>query len=198
MLNAAKSTGISVVQSSKLAQTLKRRRTERKLTLDQLAAKSGVSRAAISKIERGDSTASTSTLGKLAEALDLSISQLVGGARREPVLHVPRERQPTFIEDSTGFERRSLSPMYSGRGIDFVLNKLPAKAKTGPFPSHREGVEEHLYVTKGRLKVTLDGAPHVVEAGDFLFYRGDLSHSFENLGTTVCEYFIVIDSTRLR
>ena len=88
--------------------------------------------------------------------------------------------------------------MYAGRGIDFVLNKLPAKAKTGPFPSHREGVEEHLYVTKGRLKVTLDGTPHVVETGGFLFYRGDMSHSFENLGSTICEYFIVIDSTRLR
>ena len=187
-----------MVQPSKLGDALKRRRAERKLTLDQLAARSGVSRAAISKIERGDSTASTSTLGKLAEALDLSISQLVGGARREAVLHIPRERQPSFVEEDTGFERRSLSPMYAGRGIDFVLNRLPPKAKTGPFPSHREGVEEHLYVTKGRLKVTLDGKPHIVEAGDFLFYRGDLHHSFENLGGTACEYFIVIDSTKLR
>jgi transcriptional regulator with XRE-family HTH domain len=187
-----------VAPRSNLGDTLKRWRTERELTLDQLAAKSGVSRAAISKIERGDSAASTSTLGRLAEALDVSISQLVGGARSEPVMHIPRERQPTFIEDGTGFERRSLSPMYSGRGIDFVLNRLPPKAKTGPFPSHREGVEEHLYVTKGHLKVTLGDTPHVIEAGDFLFYRGDLSHSFENLGTTVCEYLIVIDSTRLR
>ena len=187
-----------VAPRSKLGDALKRRRAERELTLDQLASKSGVSRAAISKIERGDSAASTSTLGKLAEALDLSISQLVGGTSREPVLHIPRERQPIFVEESTGFERRSLSPMYSGRGIDFVLNKLPPRAKTGPFPSHREGVEEHLYVTKGRLKVTLGGTPHIVEAGDFLFYRSDLSHSFENFGSTACEYLIVIDSTKLR
>jgi transcriptional regulator with XRE-family HTH domain len=198
MLIITKSVGVKVALRSKLGDALKRWRAERELTLDQLAAKSGVSRAAISKIERGDSVASTSTLGKLAEALDLSISQLVGGTRREPVLHIPHERQPTFVEEATGFERRSLSPMYAGRGIDFVLNKLPVKAKTGPFPSHREGVEEHLYVTKGRLKVTLDGTPHVVEPGGFLFYRGDMSHSFENLGSTVCEYFIVIDSTRLR
>lgn len=187
-----------MAQRSKLGDALKQRRVERELTLDQLAEKSGVSRSAISKIERGDSTASTSTLGKLAEALDLSISQLVGGKQREPVLHIPRERQPSFVEETTGFERRSLSPMYSGRGIDFVLNRLPAKAKTGPFPSHREGVEEHLYVTKGRLKVTLGGTAHVLDTGDFLFYRGDMSHSFENLGTSVCEYFIVIDSTQLR
>jgi len=177
---------------------LRRRRIEQKFTLEQLSAKSGVSRAAISKIERGDSSATAPVLGKLAEALDLSISQLVGGPRSEPVLFIPRDRQPVFVEEATGFERRSLSPMYLGRGIDFVMNRLPPKAKTGPFPSHRQGVEEHLYVTKGRLKVTLDGEDHVLETGDFLFYRGDLNHTFENLTNSVCEYFIVIDSTRLR
>jgi transcriptional regulator with XRE-family HTH domain len=186
-----------VADPTKLGEALKRRRQERHLTLEQLSARSGVSRAAISKIERGDSGASTPVLGKLAEALDLSISQLVGGPRSEPVMHIPRSQQPVFTEESTGFERRSLSPMYFGRGVDFVLNRLPAKAKTGPFPSHREGVVEHLYVTKGRLKVTLDGTDHMLETGDFLFYRGDLSHTFENLSNVACEYFIVIDSTRL-
>jgi transcriptional regulator with XRE-family HTH domain len=187
-----------VADLSKLGEALKRRRLEQKLTIEQLAERSGVSRAAISKIERGDSGASTPVLGKLAEALDLSISQLIGGQRGEPVLHIPRDHQPVFVERATGFERRSLSPLYLGRGIDFVLNSLPPKTKTGPFPSHRHGVEEHLYVTKGRLKVTLDGEEHVLDTGDFLFYRGDLSHTFENLANVPCEYLIVIDSTRLR
>ena len=48
-----------MASSSKLGEALKQRRLEQKLTLDQLAEKSGVSRAAISKIERGDSGAST-------------------------------------------------------------------------------------------------------------------------------------------
>jgi len=182
-----------------LGHALRRRRQERRLTLDQLARQSGVSRAAISKIERGQSGASTTVLGRLAEALDLSISQLVGGGpggRR--VVHISADQQPVFREDKSGFERRSLSPLYLGRGVDFVLNRLPPRACTGPFPSHRSGVEEHLYVTKGRLKVSLDGKEHVLKAGDFLFYQGDLDHAFQNLSDSVCEYFIVIDSTRLR
>ena len=166
---------------SSLSETLRRYRQQRRLTLEQLAKKSGVSRAAISKIERGDSGASTPVLGKLAEALDLSISQLIGGRERERVLHIPAEAQPVFREQGSGFERRSLSPLYLGRGIDFVHNRLPPKAKTGPFPSHRPGVEEHLYVVKGRLKVTLDGEAHILNAGDFLFYQANLDHTFENL-----------------
>jgi len=180
-----------------LGPALRRRRQERKLTLQQLAELSGVSRAAISKIERGESAASTPVLGKLAEALDLSISQLIGGPRKEHTFHIPSAAQPVFREEITGFERRSLSPLFLGRGVDFVLNRLPPRAKTGPFPSHRHGVEEHLYVTKGRLKVMLEEDEYVLEAGDFLFYQADRRHSFENLTGRICEYFIVIDSTRL-
>ena len=187
-----------VASNSELGDALRRYRDERRLTLEQLAKRSGVSRAAISKIERGDSGSSTPVLGKLAEALDLSISQLIGGRERARIVRIPADSQPVFREPSTGFERRSLSPLYLGRGVDFVLNRLPPKAKTGPFPSHRQGVEEHLYVVKGRLKVTLGDEAHTLEAGDFLFYHGDLNHTFENLSNTVCEYFIVIDSTRLR
>jgi transcriptional regulator with XRE-family HTH domain len=187
-----------VAEKSNLGEALRRRRQEQRLTLEQLAQKSGVSRAAISKIERGDSGATSAVLGRLAEALDLSISQLLGGRARQRVLHVPEALQPVFREEESGFERRSLSPLYMGRGIDFVLNRLPPRARTGPFPSHRIGVEEHLYVTKGRLKVTLDNEEYTLSPGDFLFYQADLSHGFENVSNSVCEYFIVIDSTRLR
>ncbi len=181
-----------------LGDTLRRRRQERKLTLQQLAKISGVSRAAISKIERGDSGASTPVLGKLAEALDLSISQLVGGRQRDQVAHITAVDQPVFREEKTGFERRSLSPLYFGRGVDFVLNRLPPHTGTGPFPSHRPGVEEYLYVAKGRLDVTLGDTKHILKTGDFLFYPADQNHTFENPAGRDCEYFIVIDSTRLK
>jgi len=181
-----------------LGDTLRTRRRERKLTLQQLAELSGVSRAAISKIERGDSGASTPVLGKLAEALELSISQLIGGQIQAQAVFIPADKQPVFHEKTSGFERQSLSPLYLGRGVDFVLNRLPPHARTGPFPSHREGVEEHLYVNKGRLKVVLGDDEYMLSVGDFLFFKGNHCHSFENLTGRVCEYFIVIDSTRLK
>ena len=62
-----------------VSQSLKAHRQKRCLTIQKLADASGVSRAMISKIERGDAVPTTSVLGKLAEALDTSISQLIGG-----------------------------------------------------------------------------------------------------------------------
>lgn len=184
--------------ASRLPDLLRQHRIGQSLTLDGLSERSGVSRGMISKIERGEASPSTGTLGKLAEALGLSISQLVGGVRGDGVVRIEASAQPSWREDATGFERRSLSPLYRGRGVDFVLNTLPAGTRTGPFPSHRAGVEEHLFVERGRLRVHVGEAAHDLEAGDFLFYPADAEHTFENIGEEEARFFTVIDSTRLR
>ena len=49
--------------------------------MDRLAEASGVSRAMISKIERGESSPTAALLGKLSAALELSVSELLTGVR---------------------------------------------------------------------------------------------------------------------
>jgi len=186
------------MSTSQLPVLLKRCRTEQELTLDALSERSGVSRGMISKIERGQASPSAEVLGKLAEALGQSISQLVGGVRGDGIVKIEALAQPVYKEEPSGFERRSLSPMYRGRGVDFVLNTLPAGARTSPFPSHRAGVEEHLFVEQGQLRVHIGDKAQTLSAGDFLFYPADVEHTFENIGAETARFFIVIDSTRLR
>lgn len=181
-----------------LSRSLKSQRQKNNLTLDQLAGRSGVSRAMISKIERGEATPTTSVLGKLAEALDLSITQLVGGTARSGPVMIPAARQPVFQEAETGFVRRSLSPLYRGRGIDLALNTLPPGGRTGPFPSHRPGVEEHLYVQSGSVRIHVGEESWDMQAGDYLFYPADRDHVFENTGDTDAVFLIVIDGTQTR
>ena len=152
----------------------------------------------ISKVERGEAQPTTSVVGKLAEALDLSISQLIGGPQVTGTLVLREKDQPRFSEKESGFERRSLSPLYRGRGIDLVLNTLPPNTRTGPFPSHRAGVEEHLWVQAGELVVEVGDERHCLNAGDFLFYPADRDHSFVNEGATPAVFLIAVDSTKLR
>jgi transcriptional regulator with XRE-family HTH domain len=183
---------------SELGSSVRQRRHELGLTLEQLADRSGVSRATISKVERGDVTPTTVVLGKLAESLDISISQAIGGRKLQRSLRIPVSQQPVFSEPGSGFWRRSLSPLYQGKGLDVVLNGLPPHAQTGPFPSHKPGVEEHLYVIKGHLRLKLGDETYDLSAGDYMFYEADLPHLFSNPTNEPVEYFIVIDSTKLR
>jgi mannose-6-phosphate isomerase-like protein (cupin superfamily) len=149
----------------------------------------------ISKIERGDAVPTTSVLGKLAEALNVSISQLVGGQAVCTTVIVRESDQPEYREPQSGFTRRSLSPLYHGRGVDFVRNTLPVGQSTGPFPSHRSGVEEHLFVQSGEMEITVGDETYSLNSGDFLFYPADQEHTFHNAGQVEAVFFIVIDGT---
>ena len=66
-------------QSLPLAEALKRRRTEKGLTQEQLAEQLGVSRQAVSKWEKGLSEPSTANLLALAKLYSISVDTLLQG-----------------------------------------------------------------------------------------------------------------------
>jgi len=186
---------------NQLGTQLKRLRRQQQLTLEVLAEKSGVSRAMISKIERGQSQPTTPVVGRLAEALRVGISTLVGaypGPKKQTPVQVFRAgEQAGYRDPATGFERRSLSPVGAGRGVDVAMNSLPPRGVSGVFVAHSPLVEEHVIALHGRLRVRLDDAHYDLAPGDALFFRADVSHQFENLGRGACRYLIVIDRSRL-
>jgi transcriptional regulator with XRE-family HTH domain len=181
-----------------LAGEIRRRRKERDLSLEALSALSGVSRSMISKVERGEAVPSTAVLSRLAEALDVTFSRLMSPATDREVLLIPAARQPVLRDEESGFLRRCLSPVLPGRGIDMVLNTLPPGATAGEFVAHRRGVSEYIFVLKGRLRAVIGERSLVVEEGDSLYFEADAGHAFTNLGAEPCQYFLVIDATRLR
>jgi transcriptional regulator with XRE-family HTH domain len=188
----------NVDQLKVLAEELRRHRRRRDLSLEQLAALSGVSRSMISKIERCEAVPSTAVLSHLAEALDTTFSQLMAHEIEREILVIPAKLQPVLRDETTGFVRRCLSPVLPGRGIDWVLNSLPPGGTSGEFVAHRRGVEEYIYVLKGRLKAAIGDRSVTLQEGDSLYFQADAAHSFTNQGLTPCEYFLVIDSSKLR
>jgi transcriptional regulator with XRE-family HTH domain len=185
-------------QLAVLAKEIRFFRKKKHFSLEMLAEASGVSRSMISKIERCQTVPSTVILSKLAEALGVTFSQLMAPAVEREVVHIASGEQPVLQDQESGFLRRCISPMLPGRGIDWVLNTLPANAETGKFVAHRRGVEEYIYVLRGRLRATIGDQSIVLDQGDSLFFQADADHTFLNLGKTPCEYFLVIDTSKVR
>jgi len=183
--------------NERLAANLRRLRRERGLTLDLLALRCGVSRAMISKIERGAAVPTATVLGKLAAGLETGLSHLIGDQQvRAPVL-LPSDAQPVYRDPETGFERRSLSPLFPDRLVDFAFNTLPAGA-SALFPPHHLGVEEYLFVSRGELVVVVDGERFTVGQGSSLFYHGHIVHEYRNETGDEVEFYIVVDGTGAR
>ena len=185
---------VEAVSSGRLGVRVKDLRTERGFTLDELAGRSGVSRAMISKLERGEKNPTLVIAARLAEGLGVSLSRLAGVEERREVVVVPKERRTVLRDPETGFERQSLSPTFAGRGVEFLRNVVPEGSTSGDFPAHRKGVEEHIVVEKGELEATLGGERYLLREGDALYFEADVTHRFDNAGRGECAYYLVISS----
>ena len=159
--------------------------------MDRLAERSSVSRAMISKLERGEKNPTLVVAAKVAEGLGVDLSELLGLEERRRVVVVPRDRRPVMQDPRTGFERQLLSPTFGGQGVEFVRNAVPEGSTSGEFPPCRRGIEEYVLVEKGRLKAILGGEEYLLEEGDALYFEADIAHRFDNAGEGECNYYLV-------
>jgi transcriptional regulator with XRE-family HTH domain len=188
------STMVAAVSSVRLGERVRELRRRRGLTLNALAEHSGVSRAMISKLERGEKNPTLVVAAKVAEGLGVTLSQLAGVENRREVIVVPKESRMVMRDPETGFQRQLLSPSLAGRGVEFIRNEIPAGSSSGEFPPHRKGVEEHIVVERGSLRAILGGEEYLLGEGDAVYFEADVPHRFDNAGEGECSYYLVISS----
>ncbi|WP_117211065.1 helix-turn-helix domain-containing protein [Allorhizocola rhizosphaerae] len=175
-----------------LGERLRAQRLSRRFSLDALSTASGVSRSMISDIERGAKMPTVLVLARLATALGVTVSRLIGEDEPSRVISVPAAAQRA-ITDEAGWQRRILSPNLPGVEFEFIRTTVPPGVVIGEFAPHAPGSREYIAVEHGRLTVTLDGVPHELGAGDALYYAGDCTHAFANPGSVECIYYTVME-----
>ncbi|MFX0577605.1 helix-turn-helix domain-containing protein [Nocardia nepalensis] len=174
---------------------VRRRREEAGLTLEQLSTQSSVSRAMLSKVERGEKSPTIGVASRIAHALDASLSDLIGGAgaAASGVAVVMRKNdRPIFRDPETGFERHMVSAAPGAGGAEMVVHYLPAQVSTGLLPAYPPGTEKQLVVLEGTLTVAIGGITETLNTGDSLFFQADADHGFANRTNAPCEYIMFI------
>ena len=173
-------------------------RKKRGMSLQELSTLSKVSTSMISQIERGEKNPTISVACEIAEALNTTLSALLGQQDQREIVVIRKESRPVYYDENSGFQRHLLSPSFPSRGIEFVKNVIPPYSETGVFPAHKSGVKEYIYIEKGSLKVELgkDGYNERLYEGDSFYFEADTEHRFINDSDIECNYFLVIDSTQ--
>ena len=177
-----------------LGQRIRQERTARQLSLDDLAARSGVSRGMISAVERGEKAPTVLVLDRMATGLGTTIARLLGEERAARVI-VRRAAEQDVARDSSGWERRVLSPVLPGIEFELMRTTIGPGVDAGAFSPHVEGSREYLAVEQGTLLLTLDGVPYTLNAGDSIYYAGDCVHAFANPGVVPLVYYLAMDVT---
>ncbi len=194
---------------------LRGERRARGWPIERLAAASGVSRAMISKIERGESSPTAVVLGKLSAALELSVSELLapgttrgrarrpGGGRRglwPPGGAAPgggavrrAADTPEWRDPDTGYLRRQVSTPRFPAAVTEVT--LPPGARV-PYPAGAYAfIAQLVWVLSGQLTLADGHAEQCLEAGDTFELGEPRSREFRNDGAGDCRYLVVVTRT---
>lgn len=157
-------------------------RQQKTLSLQQLAERSGVSAAAIHKIERNGMVPTITTMMKLASALNRSVAYFVEEEEedRPAVLIRGIDRKPVYTSKS-GLDLSSISGPYGRFFMAGAAATVEPGANSGPKPMEHPG-EELVYVLAGSMVFEVGGEEHVLRRGDTLHFRTDRPHKWRNPG----------------
>jgi transcriptional regulator with XRE-family HTH domain len=181
----------------RVSDALKRSRKAKDLSLDQLALRSGVSRAALSQIEGGRTNPTLSVLWKVAVGLGIPFPELL----ELPQGHEPkvmRANDSVTLRSADGrMESRLLSPGGATPSVEVYELRFSPKGLHRSEP-HSKGTSETLVVLKGALRVSLEGGDdHDLMTGDTIFFRADVPHAYENRGSQDARCLNIIHYERM-
>jgi transcriptional regulator with XRE-family HTH domain len=164
------------------------------LSLSDLAAASGVSRAMLSKVERGERQPTLPVAGRIAQGLGLTLSQLLGARASCGAFVVARGAgRLAFRDGSSGFLRELLSPPVAGSGLELVRHSIAEGGSSGELPPYPQGTRKLVLVQEGRLMLRVGACYAELEADDSAHFEAEVPHSFANGGEGTCTYLLVID-----
>ena len=154
----------------RIARRLGTLRAERGWTLETLAAKTGISRATLSRLERGELSPTATMLNQLCAQYGWTASRLMAEAEGSPPTVVRAGEQITRKDPETGYVRRVLSPPHPTLKGEMVEVTLPAGAVISYDVSPVAGLEHHLWMLEGTLSLQVEGTEFRLEKGDCVRY----------------------------
>jgi transcriptional regulator with XRE-family HTH domain len=171
-------------------------RSAKGLTLDDLATRSRVSRAMLSRIERGESSPTAQLLNRVCGGLGVTLSAMFAAAEAPASPVSRRAGQPVWRDPGSGYVRRAVSPPGTGSPAEIVEVEFPAGA-TVAFESQRlADTDQQVWVLEGRMEVVVGDAVHRLDTGDCLHMRFGEPIVFRNPSERAARYAVVIARSR--
>lgn len=162
--------------AAQLGPLLRRLRTERNLSLADVADEVGISVGFLSALERSQMTASVATLRKLARYFQINILDLFQPSEANP--NVVRAADRKILPGGKGVRMELLA--WGNTMMEPHLFRIAPGAGSGESYSHHG--EEFLHVIQGELEISLAGQLHRLRTGDSLYFDSSTPHEWRNSG----------------
>lgn len=167
----------------RLADNIRTLRKSRGYSLDDMARRSGVSRASLSQVETAKTNPTIAILWKIAAGLEVPFSALLGADKTERVSVLRRPDQRVLRSSDGQLESRPLTPAGTLGGVEVYELRFAPRAVHSSEP-HAPGTGESITVLVGQLRLRVGEEVHDLAAGDTASFAADVAHSYENPGRT--------------
>lgn len=164
--------------TSNIGSVLKRVRFERDLTLEETSKVTGVSKAMLGQIERGESNPTISILWKISTGLRISFSELLGSESDNYEAISIDGIKPVYESDGKMI-LYDVFPFNPITGFEYFYIKLLPGAMHVSSP-HQNSTEEHIVVTKGTLVMTVEDQTFELKAPSALKFKSNRAHTYSN------------------
>ena len=177
--------------SNRLALRLRLERDSRDWSLADLAGRSGVSKATISKIERAEVSPTAVVLVRLASAFDLTLAGLMLRAEGQGERLSRASEQPVWRDPETGYLRKQVFNR-PDHPLEIIRMELPPRQRvTLPASSYARN-RQAVWVQAGALVIIEAGERHLLGTGDCLGFGSPAEVTFANETASPCTYVVFL------
>ena len=177
-----------------IGQKVRELRQRAGLSIGDLAARVGISKAMLSKVENAQTSSSLTTIAALAEGLDVPVTSLFRGA--------DSEREAIYTAAGTGPHIARAGTrhghVYEGRGalrgqhsrLEPLVVTLTEESETYPLFQHPG--TEFLYMLEGRMAYSHSSSTYQLGPGDSLLFDGEGQHGPVSLDDLPVRFLSVV------
>jgi transcriptional regulator with XRE-family HTH domain len=151
-------------------------RRERGLTIEQLAAATGLTKGFISQLERDRTAPSLTSIARICDALGVRLSTIF---EPEPAPALVRRHERPTLESSNSTRNHLLSSRDEAR-FQAIESEVAPGAGAGSELTSLPGEMEFVYVLEGSLELRVGDEVHLLEQGDALTYQLAKAHTWRN------------------
>lgn len=169
-------------------------RKERGIQLNELAERSGLSSAFLSRLERGQVSSSVANLLQIAEALEIAVAQLFddtpGVLRSEATVHKVEDPHADESMVSNGYRWRLLAGGMPNDDLEIFYLVFPRTDRMRMLVSHPG--QEYCYVLSGKVRFIVGTKSFELGAGEGILTNSEIPHRAENIGRSEAQMLMVV------
>lgn len=176
----------------KIGRKVLRLRQAYKMSLDDLASKSGVSKSVLSQIERDQNNPTLSTIHRICTALNITVEEILRRESSPRVFDVVADNATPVIYSEDGkCALRILGPIHTVNWLQWYHVSVEPGGKLFS-EAHDLGTLENVTMLEGCLRVEAGEDEHLVYAGETIRYPADKDHLLINDSDMVATALMVV------